>query len=92
MRSRIQLSTYDFDIIYRSGDENVPANTLSRIKCMNLNLTDLYNLHNSLCHSGVTRMAHFLRNMLFTVEDVKRKTACFMKNLLGMQTALLIIR
>ena len=77
MRWRIELSTYDFDIIYRSGDENVTADTLSRIKCMKLKFTDLYDIHNSLCHPGVARMAHFVRvrNLPFSVEDVKRMTA-----------------
>ena len=77
MRWRIELSTCDFVIIYRSGDENVPANTLSRMKCMKLNLTDLYDLHNLLCHPGVTKMAHFVRvrNLPFSVENVKRITA-----------------
>ena len=77
MRWRIELSTYHFDIIYRSGDENVTADTLSRIKCMKLKYTDLYDIHNSLCHPGVARMTHFVRvrNLPFSVEDVKRMTA-----------------
>ena len=29
MRWRIELSTYDFGIIYRSGEENIPADALS---------------------------------------------------------------
>ena len=37
MRWRIELSTgtFDFDIIYYCGEENIPADTLSRIKCLN---------------------------------------------------------
>ena len=36
MRWRIELSMYDFDIIYRAGEENIPADALSRVKCMSL--------------------------------------------------------
>ena len=44
---------------------------------MKLNLTNLYNLHTSLCHPGVTKMAHFVCNLPFSVEDAKRMTASF---------------
>ena len=72
MCRRIELSAYDFDIKYRCGDENIPADTLSRIQCLKLNLANLYKLHDSLCHLGVTRMAHFvqIRNLPFSLEDV----------------------
>ena len=51
MRWRIELSTYDFDIFYRCGEENIPADSLSS------------DLHNSLCHPGVTRLAHFVKQL-----------------------------
>ena len=74
MRWRIELSTYDFDVKYPYGEENVPADTLSRIKCMKLNMTDLYELHDSLCHPGVTRIAHFvrMRNLPFPLDEIKQ--------------------
>ena len=74
MRRRIELSTYDFDIKCRCGEEDVPADTLSRMKCVKLNLTDLYELHDSLCHLGVTRMAHFVqvRNLPFSVDEIRQ--------------------
>ena len=76
MRWRLELSTYDFDIIYRAGEENVPADTLSRVICMNLSLDKLYELHQSLCHPGVARMAHFVkvRNLPFSIEEIKQMT------------------
>ena len=79
MRWRIELSMYDFDIIYRAGEENIPANALSRVKSMSLTPNKLYELHESLCHPGVARMTHFVksRNLPFSVDDVKRMTqAC----------------
>ena len=36
MRWRIELSMYDFDIIYLAGEENIPADALSRVKSMSL--------------------------------------------------------
>ena len=79
MRWRIELSMYDFDIIYQAGEENIPADALSRVKSMSLTLDKLYELHESLCHPGVARMTHFVksRNLPFSVDDVKRMTqAC----------------
>ena len=37
MRWKIELSMYNFDIIYRVGEENIPADALSRVKSMFLN-------------------------------------------------------
>ena len=75
-RWRIELSTYNFDIVYRCRAENVPADTLSRIRCMSFTLNKLYELQNTLCHPGISRMMHFVRatNLLFSVEDVKKMT------------------
>ena len=75
-RWRIELSTYNFDIVYRCGAENVPADTLSRIKCMNMSINKLYGLHDALCHPGVTRMMHFVRarNLPFSVDEIKKMT------------------
>ena len=73
-RWRIELSTYNFDIVYRCGAENVPADTLSRIKCMNMSINKLYGLHDALCYPGVTRMMHFVRarNLPFSVDEIKK--------------------
>ena len=76
MRWRLELSTYDFDIIYRAGEENVPSDTFSRVRAMSLTLDKLNELHQSLCHPGVTRMAHFVksRNLPFSIEEIKQMT------------------
>ena len=61
MRWRIKLRTYDFDIIYRCGKENISAEALSQLNCVTMNLKKLQDLHYSLCHPGVTRFAHFVK-------------------------------
>ena len=70
---------YDFDIVYRSGEEKIPADTFSRVRAMSLTLNNLNELHQSLCHPGVTRMAHFVesRNLPFSIEEIKRVTESY---------------
>ena len=74
MRWKIELSTNDFDIIYRCGEENISADALSRLNCVTMNLKKLQDLHDSLCHSGVTRLAHFVkkRNLSFSLDQVRQ--------------------
>ena len=73
---RWRISMYDFDITYRAGEENIPADALPRVKSMSLTLDNLYELHESLCHPGVARMLHFVksRNLPFSVDDVQCMT------------------
>ena len=74
MRWRMEFSCYDFDIVHRTGKENIPPETLSRGNCDALNSGSLAELHQALCHPGVTRMFHFVmsRNLPYSMEDVKR--------------------
>ena len=76
LRWRMELSCYDYDIIYRPGSENVPPDTLSRNYCSAVSYPKLSDLHVSLCHPGVTRMCHFIkvRNLPYSVDDVKTMT------------------
>ena len=75
-RWRVELSQYDYDIIYRSGKDNVAADMFTRAYCSALSSHTLVNLHQSLCHPGVSRLLHFVRsrNLPFSVEDVRRVT------------------
>ena len=74
MRWRMELSCYNFDIVYRLGKEKIPPDTLSRGNCNAMNSGSLAELHQALCHPGVTRMFHFVksRNLPYLMEDVKR--------------------
>ena len=66
--------------MYCLGAENVPPDTLSRTFCAPaLSGMDLGELHNLLCHPGVTRMFHFVksRNLPYSIEDMRQMTkAC----------------
>ena len=80
LRWRLELSCFNFDIIYRPGKENIPSDAFSRITCaLPRSNNSLYDLHDSLCHPGVTRLYHFVRqkNLPFSLEEIKKMTnAC----------------
>ena len=61
-RWRLELSQYKFNISYRPGANNPAADTFSRIASVGHHLQDLQELHGQLCHPGITRLSHFVRN------------------------------
>ena len=73
LRLRIELSCFSYDVVYRPGKDNPAADALSRSHCSSLTSVDLKQLHESLCHPGITRMLHFVRckNLPFSTERVK---------------------
>ena len=75
-RWRVELSQYKFDIAYRPGKDNVAADTFSRIASIGHPLQELSDLHEQLCHPGVTRLSHFVRarNLPFTQDHVRAVT------------------
>ena len=80
-RWRMELSCYDFDIVYRPGRENVVADVFSRSVCASSpkDIDTLCELHRVLCHPGVRRMFHFVRskNLPYSLEEVRAITkAC----------------
>ena len=76
-RWKLELSVYSFDIQHKPGSENIPPDTLSRVHCSAAASTNqLYQLHDSLCHPGVTRLSHYVRskNLPYSIEDVRTVT------------------
>ncbi|GFY21846.1 putative retrovirus-related pol polyprotein from transposon opus [Trichonephila clavipes] len=83
IRWRLEFASFKFDIIYRPGKQNVIADALSRITGAITPRVDLYNIHNSLCHPGVTRMHYWVscKNLPFSLEDIKKVTnSCLICN------------
>ena len=75
MRWRLELAAYKYSIIYRPGDKNAAADTLTRAFCgAVVNDEKLHEIHDSLCHPGITRTLHFIRtrNLPYSTDDVKR--------------------
>ena len=74
---RVELSSYKYDAVYHPGKDNKGADTFWRIQCSPISWNALKELHNSLCHLGITRMSHFVstRNVLFSIDDIKKTTS-----------------
>ncbi|XP_059053675.1 uncharacterized protein LOC131847961 [Achroia grisella] len=76
-RWRLELSCFKFDIIYRPGKQNIVSDTLSRVCANMFSRKNLYELHNTLSHPGITRMAHWVRskNLPYSITEIKNMTA-----------------
>lgn len=76
-RWKIELSPFDYEVIYRPGSENYAADALSRCGAIVGSSEELKILHEGLCHPGITRMAHFVRskNLPYSVEEIKVMTS-----------------
>ncbi|XP_069182987.1 uncharacterized protein [Procambarus clarkii] len=74
-RWRVELSCHHYDTVYRPGKKNIPADAFSRV-CGATSVDELQELHDNLCHPGVSRVAHFVRrrNLPYSVEEVKKMT------------------
>ena len=75
-RWRLELALYDFTTIYRPGNLNCALDTFSRAAAASISLLSLKfldELHNALCHPGITRMFHYvkIKNLPFSFDDVK---------------------
>ena len=74
-RWRMELSTYNYKIKYRPGSLNESPDALSRISA-SITPQNLKEIHDNLCHPGVTRLLHFVktRNLPYSVEEVREIT------------------
>ena len=72
-RWRMELSCYNFSIEHRPGVQNIPADTFSRNTCAGTVNNQLYDLHDSLCHPGVTRLNHFIKtkNLAYSLDEIR---------------------
>ena len=60
LRCRIELSQYQYEIVYHAEKLNAAAYTLSSAYCASLSFSTLYDVHAGLCHPGVTRTYDFV--------------------------------
>ena len=60
LRCRIELSQYQYEIVYHAGKLNVAVYTLSCAYCASLFFFIFYDVHAGLCHPGVTRTYDFV--------------------------------
>ena len=74
MRWRMLLSEFDFEIVYRAGKFNNAPDALSRAYCASMYDNTLTEIHESLCHPGITRFYHFVRmkNLPYSIDDVRK--------------------
>ena len=72
---RIELPSFSYTIKYRPGKQNTGPDTFSKAFCSSItSRSSLEELHNNLCHPGISRLLHFVRakNLPFSTTDVKR--------------------
>ena len=78
-RWRLELASFNFDIVFRPGKKNLVADTLTRVSSDGKfsasapSHVSLEDLHASLSHPGVTRLWHAVRarNLPFSLDDVR---------------------
>ena len=70
---RLELGYISYDVEYRPGKDNVASVSFTRAFLDTMPSNDREEIHVGLCHSGVTRMLHFLKskNRLYSTEEVK---------------------
>ncbi|XP_076033006.1 uncharacterized protein LOC143020468 [Oratosquilla oratoria] len=78
---RMELAAFSYTVHYRPGKENVVPGAFSRAFCCSTvsASSTLTELHEGLCHPGMTRLLHFVRskNLPFSTEDVRKVcTSC----------------
>ena len=69
----MELAQFDYDIGYRPGKDNHAADALSRAYCATSTASTLQQLHEALCHPGVARLHHYIKqkNLPYSMDDVK---------------------
>ena len=75
LRWRIELSALAYNVVYRPGKDNFAADALSRA-CGVTAINSLKDIHEGLCHPGITRLNHYVRskNLPYSTNEVKSVT------------------
>ena len=75
----LELASFSYTITYRPGKDNVGPDALTRAFCASATSTPnkISEIHDQLCHPGVTRLLDFVRitNLPHSTDDVKRLCA-----------------
>jgi hypothetical protein len=76
MRWRLELACFKFDVIYRPGNRNTTADTLSRITAAIGSGVNLTSLHYALCHPGISQTKCWVhtKNLPFSIDDIREVT------------------
>ena len=73
---RLALASYGYTIQYHTGRDNVGPDTLTRATCASItnSLSKLSDIHDRLCHPGVTRLLQFVctKNLPYSTDDVRK--------------------
>ena len=74
---RIELAEFSYTISYQPGPDNIVPDALTRAHCVAVPYANLVEIHNNLCHPGITRLLHFVqsKNLPFSTDDVIRVCA-----------------
>ena len=77
-RWRLELSELSYDIVYKPGVDNIPADSLTRTSAATQpKVPKLTDLHDALAHPGITRLWEYIQrhNLPYTLEEVREMTS-----------------
>jgi hypothetical protein len=74
LRWRVELSYFTYDVKFRPGSSNLAADAVSRACASTLIRPNLEEIHNVLCHPGISCLGHYVRtrNLPYSMEDAKK--------------------
>ena len=72
---RMELTSFSYVIQYRPGQQNMGLDTFTRAVCATNSdsLSSLQDLHEKLCHPGITQMLHFVRTKILPLSTTRRR-------------------
>ena len=71
---QLKLVSFSYTIEHRPGKENVALDSFTRAFTSSMTTSSLSEIHEALCHAGVTRMLQYVRskNLPYSTDDVKK--------------------